>query len=160
MPRMTTQVRRMSVTAPAPRVAYQRTVLDTAQREAPLTAWPPLDEELTPLEGCRVFEMLEDVDEVDESDESDEVDESEVLDELDAVVPFDDVEEEVVPGIVSALTALNTPTPAKAASAAPTVNRSSRRRAASRACTRRSVTWVRSMGESMGLVALPNVGNS
>jgi hypothetical protein len=29
MPRTTTQLRRMSVTAPAPRVAYQRTLLDT-----------------------------------------------------------------------------------------------------------------------------------
>jgi len=38
------------LTAPAPRVVYQRRLLDTGQCEAPETATALPDEELTPLE--------------------------------------------------------------------------------------------------------------
>ena len=121
-----------------------------------MTAVPPLDDELTPLEGCRALAALEEVDEVDVVDSPDEV---EVLDELDAVAPEAEVEDEVVPGIVAALTALNAATPATPTSAAPTVSRWSRRRAASRARMRRSVLCVRSMVGSLDPSAVPNVGN-
>ena len=69
------------------------------------------EEELTPLEDCR---PLED-EEVDELDEVEEV-ELEVPDEVEAVGVLEDEE---VPGMVAALTALRRPTPAKAAKAVP-----------------------------------------
>src|SRR6266436_4998931 len=57
MPRTTTHVSRISVTAPAPRVVYQRRLLDTTQREAPETATPvPADAALTPLEPWRLLD--------------------------------------------------------------------------------------------------------
>src|SRR5438067_8250996 len=76
MPRTTTALSRISVTAPAPRVVYQRTLLDTGQREAPETATPPPDEELTPLEDCSP---------PDEDDEDEEVEDVDVLAEVEAL---------------------------------------------------------------------------
>ena len=111
-----------------------------------MTAVGLLDDELTPLEDCRPSDELEVMDGLD-------------VDDVEAIAPDDEAEAEVVPGIVAALTAPKTPTPATAASAAPTVSRLSRRTAASRACMRRSVLCVRSMGERFGPAAVPNVGN-
>src|SRR6266567_1971084 len=89
MPRTTTQLSRISVTAPAPRVVYQRTPEDKRQ-EPPVTATAPPEDELTPLDDCRPLEELELVD-----DEVEEVDE--VFDACDVDVP----------GMVAALTAAN-----------------------------------------------------
>ena len=100
-----------------------------AQREPPLTATPLLDEELTPpLDGIVP-------DEVDEFDELElELSESEELDE--SLAPLVDVVAAdvgvVVPGMVAALTAAKTPTPATAATEAPTV-----------ICCRRRSAWSR-----------------
>src|SRR5438445_12138719 len=55
MPRTTTQLSRMSVTAPAPLVVYQRTLLDTGQGQ-PVTARGGLDEERTRIDGCTDLE--------------------------------------------------------------------------------------------------------
>jgi hypothetical protein len=63
----TTALSRTSVTAPAPRVVYQRIELDT-DHEPPDTTVPPPEDELTPLEGCRPDDAEawdEDVDDVD-----------------------------------------------------------------------------------------------
>ena len=79
---------------------------------------PPPDEEVTPLEDWSPLD--EDVD---------------VLEVEELAVWVED-EGAVVPGMVAALTALKTPTPATAANAAPVVSRWSRLRAASRARTR------------------------
>ena len=87
-----------------------------------MTAVPTVDEELTPEEAWRPL-----VDAV-----------LEVLDEIDEEASVE-AAAEPLPGIVAALTALNTPRAATAAMAAPTVSRLSMRRAASRACTLRSV---------------------
>ena len=106
-PRTTTAVSKINVTAPAPRVVYQRTLLLTAQREPPLTATPLLDEELTPLFGWIVPDEL-DV----------EVESLALLVEVEALEAEADV-----PGMVAALTAAKTPTPATAAIDAPTVIR-------------------------------------
>jgi hypothetical protein len=93
--------------------------LFTAQREPPLTATPLLDEELTPLLDWIVPDELDEFDEVSEELEVEVLDESLVL-----LVEFEAVEAEAdVPGIVAALTAANTPTPATAATDAPTVRR-------------------------------------
>lgn len=117
-----------------------------------MTAVPPLDAELTPVEVWRPDEL----DELDEFVELDVVDwvssdEVEVAELLAGVA-------EVLPGMVAALTALNSPTPATAAKAAPTVRRLSRRIAASRARIRRSVAWVLSMANTVGLSAKSYVG--
>ena len=95
-------------------------LLFTAQREPPLTATPLLDEELTPLLDWIVPDELDEFDEVPEEEL-----EVEVLDEsLVLLAEFEAVEAEAdVPGIVAALTAANTPTPATAATDAPTVRR-------------------------------------
>ena len=85
---------------------------------------PPPDEEVTPLEDWSPLD--EDVDVLDEV---------EALDVEELAVWVED-EVEVVPGMVAALTALKTPTPATAANAAPVVSRWSRLRPASRARTR------------------------
>lgn len=97
------------MTAPAPRVVYQRTLLLTGQLEAPETAEAVPDDELTPLDGCRLLAELEDV-----ADDEDEV----VVD-----VPDGWPADADVPGMVAALTAPKRPTPATAAIAAPTVSR-------------------------------------
>jgi len=89
-----------------------------------VTAMPPPDEELTPLEDWSPLD--EDVDVLDEV---------EVL-EVEELAVWAEDEVEVVPGMVAALTALKTPTPATAANAAPVVSRWSRLRPASRARTR------------------------
>jgi hypothetical protein len=89
----------------------------TAQREPPLTATPLLDEEPTPLLDWIVPEELEELDEFDEI-------EVEALESLALPVEVEAVEVEAdVPGIVAALTAAKTPTPATAATDAPTVRR-------------------------------------
>ena len=85
---------------------------------------PPPDEEVTPLEDWSPLD--EDVDVLDEV---------EALDVEELAVWVED-EVEVVPGMVAALTALKTPSPATAAKAAPVVSLWSRLRAASRARTR------------------------
>jgi len=118
------------VTAPAPRVVYQRSVSGTGQCEAPETTTPlPDEDELTPLEGWRLAE--------------EELDELEDVAEVDAEVDFDaeDVAD-VVPGMVAAPIAPNTPRPANAPTAVKAVRRLSARKAASRANAR-----VRSMLE-------------
>ena len=89
-----------------------------------MTVMPPPDEEVTPLEDWSPLD--EDVDVLDEV---------EALDVEELAVWVED-EVEVVPGMVAALTALKTPSPATAAKAAPVVSRWSRLRAASRARTR------------------------
>jgi hypothetical protein len=64
----TTALSRTSVTAPAPRVVYQRIELDTGDHDPPDTTVPLPDDELTPLEGCRpddADDCDEDVDDVD-----------------------------------------------------------------------------------------------
>ena len=88
-----------------------------------MTVVPPSDDELTPLEDWSPLD--EDVDVLDEL---------EVLEVEELTVWVED-EGAVVPGMVAALTALKTPTPATAANAAPVVSRWSRLRAASRART-------------------------
>jgi len=140
-------VSRINVTAPAPRVVYQRTLLLTAQREPPLTATPPLDEELTPLLDWIVLDAL------DESDES----EVEVLDEpLVLLVELEALEGEAdVPGMVAALTAAKTPTPATAAIEAPTVMRSRSRSASSRERARARVEFVGSMPDRLPYAPKP-----
>lgn len=106
----------MSVTAPAPRVVYQRSVSGTGQCEAPDTTTPlPEDVELTPLEGWRLLEELDEVEDVEA--------------EVDAV-------DDVVPGIVAALIPPKTPTPANAPIALSAVRRLRARSAASRASAR------------------------
>jgi len=153
MPRTTTALSRISVTAPAPRVVYQRTLLDTGQREAPETATPPPDEEPTPLED---FSPLDEEDEDEEDEDVDVLDEVEVLEVAEVAVSLD-AEEELVPGMVAALTAPKTPTPATAANAAPNVRRLSSRIAASRARTRMAVWSVLSMGYSLAEGAKPHL---
>ena len=124
MPRTTTVLSRISVTAPAPRVVYQRRLFGTAdQCEPPVTTMPVPDDELTPLEGWSPLDELDEVDEVEDV----VVDEEAVPD-----VPAVDAVELDDPGMVAALTALKTPTPAMAARAAPVVRRLSLRIAASR----------------------------
>jgi hypothetical protein len=93
--------------------------LFTAQREPPLTATPLLDEELTPLLDWIVPDELDEFDEVPDELEVEVLDESLVL-----LVEVEAVEAEAdVPGIVAALTAAKTATPATAATDAPTVSR-------------------------------------
>ena len=76
-----------------------------------------LDEELTPLLDWIVLDELEELDEFEELEV--EVPESLLLFvEVEAVAAEADV-----PGMVAALTAANTPTPATAATDAPTVRR-------------------------------------
>lgn len=76
-----------------------------------------LDEELTPLLDWIVLDELE------ELDESEEL-EVEVPESLLLLVEVEAVAAEAdVPGMVAALTAANTPTPATAATDAPTVRR-------------------------------------
>ena len=129
IPSTTTAVRRISVTAPAPRVAYQRSVSGTGQCEAPETTTPlPDEDELTPLEGWRLAEELDDVEDVEEVDVEVDVDAEDVA--------------EVVPGMVAAPIAPNTPRPANAPTALKAVRRLSARNAASRA-----IAPVRSMLE-------------
>jgi len=113
----------------------------TAQREPPLTATPVLDEELTPLFDWIVPAELEV-----------EALEFEVLDELLALlVEVEAVEAAAeVPGMVAALTAAKTPTPATAATDAPTVRRCRRRSAWSRDWARARVALVGSMPDTLG----------
>ena len=151
MPRTTTALSRIKVTAPAPRVVYQRTLLDTGQWEAPETATPPPDEELTPLEDCSPLD-----EEDEEVEDVDVLAEVEVL-EVDDVAVSLDAEVELVPGMVAALTAPKIPTPATAAKAAPKVRRLSSRIAASRARTRTAVWSVLSMGYSLAEGAKPHL---
>ncbi len=84
---------------------------------------PVPDDELTPLEGWSPLDELDEVDEVEDV----VVDEEAVPD-----VPAVDAVELDDPGMVTALTALKTPTPAMAARAAPVVRRLSLRIAALR----------------------------
>jgi hypothetical protein len=134
-------------------------LLDTSQCEAPVTTWPPLDEELTPLDDCRPPTELEGLEELAGLSEVEELEglgeESTVEAEL--AVPVVAVALDDEPGMVAALTALKTPTAATAANAAPTVSRFSSRRAASRARMRFSAC-VFSMVDSLRLAARPNVG--
>src|SRR5437899_2888001 len=119
-PRTTTPLSKIIETAPAPLVAYQRTVSVTKGRyepEPPETATPELDEELTvPDDGWREL-----VDEVLEEDE------------FEVVVAAVPDEEAAVPGMVNAPTVPKMPTPATAAKAMPVVRRLSKDRARSRA---------------------------
>jgi hypothetical protein len=86
----------------------------------------PNEADPTPLDDCSV------------PDESGEEDEELVeLDEVDVLAAW--LEDEEVPGMVAALTAVNTPSPAKAAIAAPVVRRLSLLNPASRA---RILAWV------------------
>ena len=127
----------MSATAPAPRVVYQSRLFVIAQCDAPDTAEPVLVDELTPLDGCRLLDELDD-------DEFEDVDvdvDDDVVEELDVCVV-----EEDVPGLVAALTAPNTPTPARARIETLTVMRLSKPNAASRAAALTRVTLVVSMG--------------
>src|SRR3989442_91356 len=128
--RTPTAVRRISVTARAPRVVYQRSVSGTGQCEAPETTTPlPDEDELTPLEGWRLLEELDELDDVDEVEDVE-------------VAVDDDVDEVavVVPGMVAAPIPPKMPTPANAPMALSAVKRLSARNAASRANAR-----VRSM---------------
>jgi len=100
-----------------------------------VTATEPPDEEPTPRDGCRLLDEVELVD----ADADEEVVAVFVACEADADVP----------GIVAALTAANTPTAASEPAAAPTVRRSSIRKAASRERTRARVAFVISMGPSL-----------
>jgi hypothetical protein len=120
---------------------YQRTLLGTGQ-DPPVTATAPPDEELTPLDGCRLADELDD-------DDVDEVDD-EVADGFAACAVDVDV-----PGMVAALTAAKIPTPASEPAAAPTVRRWSNRRAASR---ERTLAWV-ALVVGMGL-SLPDGAKS
>src|SRR5260370_8935349 len=56
MPSTTTQLSRISVTAPAPRVVDQRMLLDNVQGEAPDTTEPVLFDQPAPRDGCRLPE--------------------------------------------------------------------------------------------------------
>lgn len=106
-----------------------------------MTAWATPDEELTPVEVCRLPEEFEAV-ELDEVDVLVEADDAAVvgsLEELDVAAP----------GMVSALTALKTPTAATAAMPAPSVRRFKSPSAASRARMRWSVCLVLSMDSSL-----------
>ena len=110
-----------------------------------MTATGVLDDELTPLEGCRPLEELEvELELVDD----------EVADEVADVFDAWEVEADV-PGMVAALTAANTPTPATAPAAAPTVRRCSKRKAASRERTLAWVALVVSMAPSLPEAAKP-----
>jgi hypothetical protein len=84
-----------------------------------VTATPVPDDDVIPLEGWIVLDELEDC-EVDAFEE--------------AVPPEDEAvgADADVPGMVAALTAAKTPTPATAASDTPTVRRCRRRSASSR----------------------------
>jgi hypothetical protein len=128
-------------TAPAPLVAYQRTVSVTRGRyepEPPETATPELDEELTvPEEGWSALGAVLVEDEL-ELVELEDV-------ELDVLVAAPDDEEAAVPGMVRALTVPKMPTPARAAKAKPAVSRLSKDRALSRARILASEGFARSM---------------
>ena len=101
-----------------------------------MTTTPPPDDELTPLDDWSPLD--DDVDDEDDDDVDDEsVDEEAVFD-----VPAVEVEELEDPGMVAALTALNTPTAPMAARAAPVVRRLSVRIAASRARILVSVSFL------------------
>jgi hypothetical protein len=116
---------------------YQRRLFDTAnQCEPPLTTMPPPDDELTPLDDWSPSD--DDVDDEDEVDVDDESDDEEAVPDVPAV----ELEEVEAPGIVAALTALNTPTAPIAARAAPVVRRLSVRIAASRARILFSVSFL------------------
>lgn len=130
---MTTVLSRISVTAPAPRVVYQRTLLLNGQREPPVTTTPLLEDLPIPFEDCMV-----------ELDENEELDVDELPEEVEAVT-----EDADVPGIVAALTAANMPTPATAAKDTPAVRRCSRRRASSRERAWARVAFVGSMGDRL-----------
>jgi hypothetical protein len=94
----------------------------TAQREPPDTATGVLEEELTPLEDCRLPELVPELLDDDEVDVEDELEVE--VDEEPAVVLAAVAEPEVdVPGMVAALTAPKSPTPAIAPRAAPVVSR-------------------------------------
>jgi len=133
-PSTTTPLSKIIETAPAPLVAYQRTVSVTKGRyepEPPETATPELEEELTvPEDGWREL-----VDEVLEEDEFEVV-------ELEVVVAAVPDVEAAVPGMVSAPTVPKMPTPATAAKAMPVVRRLSKDRARSRARIRASEGFV------------------
>lgn len=113
-------------------MVYQRRVSLTSERyEPPETATPELDEELTdPDDDPRPLEDAVDEDEV------------EAVDVL--AVALDDDEAET-PGMVTALTAPKTPTPATAAKAMPAVSWLSSDSALSRARILASDVFVLSM---------------
>lgn len=84
-----------------------------------MTATPVPDDDVIPLEGWIVLDELEDCE----------------VDAFEEEVPLEDEAvgaDADVPGMVAALTAAKTPTPATAASDAPTVRRCRRRSASSR----------------------------
>lgn len=108
-----------------------------------MTAWATPEEELTPLEGCRLLEELEAVE----------------LGDVVAPVGLEGDVEVEAPGMVWALTALKTPTAATAAIAVANVRRFSSPSAASRDRMRCSMGWVLSMGSSLRVTAEPNVGS-
>ena len=108
-----------------------------------------LVDELTPLDGCRLLDELDD-------DEFEDVDaDDDVVEELDVCVV-----EEAVPGLVAALTAPITPTPARARIETLTVMRLSKPNAASRAAALTRVTLVVSMGDSLASGSEPFLGTS
>jgi hypothetical protein len=117
---------------------YQRRLLFTAQREPPLTATPVLDEEPTPLLDWIALDELDEV-------EVEVLEDSPVLLVGDVAV----LDDAAVPGMVAALTAAKTKTPATAAIDAPTVRRSRRRSAWSRARARARVASVSSMPDRL-----------
>jgi hypothetical protein len=119
---------------------YQRIVSVTTEvcYEPPDTATPELDAEPTvPDDAWRLLGEVLDEDEVDEL----EVASLAAL----AVAPEDEDDEAEAPGIVSALTAPKTPTPATAAKAMPAVMWFSRESARSRAWILASAAFVLSM---------------
>src|ERR1700693_6384148 len=127
IPSTTTALRRTRLTAPAPRVVYQRRV-SFKNQDPPETATPELEELVTGvLDDCRPDDEV-----LVEDEELVEGEEEEVVDVL-------AVEVLVAPGMVWALTAPSTPTPTSALIAAPVVSRLRRRRAASRA---RTLSWI------------------
>lgn len=104
----------------------------------------PLPEEAapTPLEDCSPLD--DDDDEEDEVEVEDEV--SELVDAAELAVCVDDVD---LPGMVAALMAVSSPTPPKAATAAPAVRRFNKRKAASRARTLACIEFVLSMVQEL-----------
>jgi hypothetical protein len=117
-------------------------LLDTRQRDAPVVAWATPDEEVTPVDGCRLLEV------------EDEVDVEVELLEVAALA----VEEAEVPGMVAAPTAPSTATDATAPNAAATVRRFMSASAVSRDRMRRSVESVASMAYRLRRPSEPNVG--
>jgi hypothetical protein len=120
IPSTTTALRRTRLTAPAPRVVYQRRV-SFKNQDPPETATAELEELVTGVvDDCSPDEVM-------------------VVEEDEDVVELLAVEVLAVPGIVWAPTAPSMPTPTSALTAAPVVSRLRRRMAASRA---RTLSWI------------------